>query len=616
MATYKEIKGVTIQTLDSDPVEDKGTFSTGGNLNSGRSLAAAGDKTAGLGFGGYDGPPNTKIDLTEQYNGTSWSEVNELNVGRYAMVGLGTQTAAIGAGGYTSPPTPTPHRNEDVESWNGTNWTEVAELNSDMRSGTGFGTATAGYVIGGVRGGSVSDAVESWNGSSWTETTEINTARAGAAGAGITTAGLIFGGTTAAPAITGITESWNGSAWSETSDMPTAADSVFGGGTSTLAAAAGGSVPSKITTLQLWDGSNWTTNPTGLAGQRSSGGTNSSPTQGNLLVTGGTGPGPTNYNPTATEELSFPPPTSAILREGMLFLSGGTTLKGFGKAGGIPNGSWASGGSMNTARANHTGAGISQDSALAYGGSGPGDLTESYDGTSWSELNEINTARTEANRGLGGIQTSALLVSGSNPSGIPTNVESWNGSSWTEIAEVNASRYNNSSAIPNNTTGMIFGGENSGFKVTTEIWDGTSWTEVGDLLTPVNNSGGAGTVTAAICVGGQGPPNAAINETVTWNGSSWTEVTSINRNVRGMASAGIQTSALISGGDQPPYVVSTEFWNGSSWTELNNLSTAVGSNSGGGTAASAISAGGNPGPVTAQTEEWTAVNTLSTITVS
>ena len=41
----------------------------------------------------------------------------------------------------------------------------------------------------------------------------------------------------------------------------------------------------------------------------------------------------------------------------MLFLSGGTTLKGFGKAGGIPSGSWASGGSMNTARANHTGAG-------------------------------------------------------------------------------------------------------------------------------------------------------------------------------------------------------------------------------------------------------------------
>jgi hypothetical protein len=179
MATYKEIKGVTIQTLSEDPVEDKGTFSSGGSLNSGRSLAQAGDKTAGLGFGGYDGPPNARIALTESYDGTSFTEVNDLNAGRYGMVGFGSQTAAIGAGGYASPPTPTPHRTQVVESWDGTNWTEVNDLNTNMRSGTGFGTATAGYVIGGVRTGSVSNLVESWNGSSWTETTEINTARAG-----------------------------------------------------------------------------------------------------------------------------------------------------------------------------------------------------------------------------------------------------------------------------------------------------------------------------------------------------------------------------------------------------------------------------------------------------
>ena len=46
----------------------------------------------------------------------------------------------------------------------------------------------------------------------------------------------------------------------------------------------------------------------------------------------------------------FPPPTAAILTEGDLFLSGGTTLKGFGKAAGIPAATWASGGSLNTAR--------------------------------------------------------------------------------------------------------------------------------------------------------------------------------------------------------------------------------------------------------------------------
>ena len=43
----------------------------------------------------------------------------------------------------------------------------------------------------------------------------------------------------------------------------------------------------------------------------------------------------------ATEEWSFPPPTASTLTEGDIFLSGGTTLKGFGKAAGIPAASWA-----------------------------------------------------------------------------------------------------------------------------------------------------------------------------------------------------------------------------------------------------------------------------------
>ena len=43
----------------------------------------------------------------------------------------------------------------------------------------------------------------------------------------------------------------------------------------------------------------------------------------------------------ATEEWSFP--SAAILTEGDIFLSGGTTLKGFGKAAGIPCCTWSSG---------------------------------------------------------------------------------------------------------------------------------------------------------------------------------------------------------------------------------------------------------------------------------
>ena len=33
MATYKEIKGATVQTKDTDPVVNAGTWSSGGDLN-------------------------------------------------------------------------------------------------------------------------------------------------------------------------------------------------------------------------------------------------------------------------------------------------------------------------------------------------------------------------------------------------------------------------------------------------------------------------------------------------------------------------------------------------------------------------------------------------------
>ena len=46
----------------------------------------------------------------------------------------------------------------------------------------------------------------------------------------------------------------------------------------------------------------------------------------------------------STEEFLFPTSNSSILTEGDLFLSGGTTLKGFGKAAGIPAATWSSGG--------------------------------------------------------------------------------------------------------------------------------------------------------------------------------------------------------------------------------------------------------------------------------
>ncbi len=96
MATYKEIKGVTVQALDADPVENVGTWASGAAANTGRSeVASAGTSTANMISGGE--PPIT--GATEQWNGTAWTEVADLNQTRYGLMGAGTTTAVVSFGG-------------------------------------------------------------------------------------------------------------------------------------------------------------------------------------------------------------------------------------------------------------------------------------------------------------------------------------------------------------------------------------------------------------------------------------------------------------------------------------------------------------------------------------
>ena len=61
---------------------------------------------------------------TETWNGTNWTEVNDLNTGRTNISGNGTTTSALGFGSDTGP-----SQIANTESWNGTNWTEVNDLN-------------------------------------------------------------------------------------------------------------------------------------------------------------------------------------------------------------------------------------------------------------------------------------------------------------------------------------------------------------------------------------------------------------------------------------------------------------------------------------------------------
>ena len=324
MANYKDIHGSNIETVTSDPSNPingqvwynstdqalkgftsspVGSWATGGNLNTARYVpGGGGSQTAGIMFGGQPGG-GTSAAQTELYNGTSWTEVNDLNTARERpSPAANTNTAALCVDGVVYPGATNKNLNE---GWNGTSWTELADTNISQNGRYGFGTPSAAIVAGG--GTSGMNETESWNGSSWTEVSDLNTGRKDneAGGAGISTAGIVTGGNNGS--IYNNTEYWNGSAWSEQADLNTARSGASLSGTQTASIFSGGTPPIKAN-VELWDGSAWaetTDLPTGKrnhAGSKITGSTSA-------LVFGGIAPSPGAL----TQTLEWATPTTTTV---------------------------------------------------------------------------------------------------------------------------------------------------------------------------------------------------------------------------------------------------------------------------------------------------------------
>jgi len=171
-------------------------------------MGGAGTTTAGLVFKGNPG----NVVLTETWNGTAWTEVNDSSNGSHGGFGIGTSTAALACGG-NAPPSPPPTYIAKTETWDGTNWTEVADLNSGRGKGGAAGTQTAGLVAGGNPGASPGAALtEKWDGTSWTEVGDMGTARYACFGtpSGTTLAALVTGGwRTGTPGFQTTVEEWD-----------------------------------------------------------------------------------------------------------------------------------------------------------------------------------------------------------------------------------------------------------------------------------------------------------------------------------------------------------------------------------------------------------------------
>jgi hypothetical protein len=166
------------------------------------------------------------------------------------------------------------------------------------------------------------------------------------------------------------------------------------------------------------------------------------------------------------------------------------------------------------------GAGASNTSALAFGGNVPpySVLCESWNGSSWTEVGDLNTAR--AGAGSNGTQTSSLVYGGA-----PSNkneTESWNGSSWTELNNLNTGREGVAGAGTDSTSALAFGTHPPVSGGITEDWNGVSWSEVADLSVGRGYLGGTGTKTNALAIGGQRnvSPGAQTALTEEWSGSS------------------------------------------------------------------------------------------------
>jgi hypothetical protein len=208
--------------------------------------ASAGTQTAALGFGGYQFPVPQVVfgqsasitGRTQSWSGSNWTEVNDMNNARGYLGGTGTQTSALAFGG----------NNGFTESWNGTNWTEVNDMSGSRLGTTGAGTQTSALAIGQLNSGTL---VESWNGTNWTEVSDLNLGRsvAGATGADNTSAVYFGGFGPGFPAVVyANTETWNGSSWTEVADMSTARAALAGAGQTTGALASGGQIGSAFDT--------------------------------------------------------------------------------------------------------------------------------------------------------------------------------------------------------------------------------------------------------------------------------------------------------------------------------------------------------------------------------
>ena len=604
MSTYKAIVGKKIKSVSSDPSDSvdgqmwyntatqslRGlavleAFTSGGSLITGRqSGAGAGTQTAALYNGG-----NPDTNLCENYNGSGWASIANLNNNHQYAGGCGTETSALVYGDY-------PEANT-TEEFNGSAWSAQEGFSTARRSGASFGLETAALLCGGTTGPAVSTATEKYNGETWTGSGALSQARQYFAGLGVETAGLVFGGSNNPNATRYTdTEEYNGSTWATGGALPVATQMTSSFGTQTAGALAGGYKGSYSNTCLKYDGTSWSASPATLATARAQTNTSGVGTvQSAGLVSGGTpGSGQTG----ATEE--FNASTNVITAA-----------------------AWSSGGNLNTGRELGGNAGTSTAGLLMSGKVYPNSFkneTEEYNGSTWSEQNNVSTARATSGAGT---QTAGIIFGGTNgapgSTGVQTATEEYDGSSWTNGGALSTARMGMYGAGLQTACFGAGGTNSSNSPVTTvEDYNGSSWTSGTAIPTAQQGGGGAGLPSARLVFAGYAP---YANFTIEGDGEGWTAGGNMIDARGQLAGFGSQTDALAcAGSTSAPNVDTTavEGYDGTSWSTRPSLSTErMGLSPGGAyntTTGGMVVGGSNSGnPMRNQTEEWSPETTAANI---
>ena len=607
MAAYKDLVGQKITKVTSNPGEPKtGQMwynSTAGVLRglgitaawassaplitAKYALGGAGTQTAAIIFGGAPA-----LTTTEEYNGSGFSVGGTLNTGRSYMAGCGTQTAGLGFGGYTT--SPNAQGQALTEEYDGTSWSESGDLDTSRYSIGAAGTQTAGLAFGGYNNGlppgNVTNKTEEYNGTSWTVSPgTLGTARYEMAGAGLQTAAVAaLGYKYGSPLRTTSTEEYDGSTWSAGASATTERSALKGGGIQTSFLVFGGyNGSSDQTATEAYDGTSWTNQPSLATARRRMGQASNTSNNSTGLCAGGQTPS-----------------SSSITEE---FTSSTNT---------ITAGAWASGANMNTTAYGRSACGTTT-AGLVFGGYGSSTSygnTETFDGSSFSEVSDMSTGR-RYSAGFG-TQTAAVCAGGNTPPGRTTAVEEWNGSSWGANPNGIPVALSTPRGTGTATAGLVFGGGAPSITANTQTFDGTSFTEVSDLNTARNGHGGAGTQTATLAYSGRTGPTSFINNAESWDGSSWTNSPTPTITARNnMGAAGTSTSALMFGGNgpTPTQYANFELYNGTTWITQPSMATARSYIAGFGTSTSAFAAGGYNGSNTGAEEEFTEETTAANI---